>query len=49
MLAEDSYRKDIDVDGNIIALDIVDTAGQEDYVVRFLSTLRFPARASSRC
>lgn len=28
---EDSYRKYIDIDGNIILLEILDTAGQEEY------------------
>merc|ERR1719410_362879 len=28
---EDAYRKQIDVDGNQLLLDVLDTAGQEDF------------------
>lgn len=33
---EDSYRKQVDVDGYAVMLDILDTAGQEEY--RFSGT-----------
>jgi len=41
LLAEDSYRKQVVIDGETCLLDILDTAGQEEY--RCVSCYKFHA------
>lgn len=38
----DSYRKQIQLDGNDMQLDILDTAGQEEYAAVLMRLLRIP-------
>ena len=36
-IAENTYRKQTRIDGEDVVIDILDTAGQEEYCVRFIS------------